>query len=393
MIPDSPFFPTYRRLPIDVVRGEGVRLIARDGRSYLDMFAGLAVNALGYGHPALLEAIDRQARLSVHLSNYLKQDIQNDLAHRLLAASGFDRVFLCNSGTEGMEAALKLARRWGGGKGRVGLIGFSGSFHGRTLGALSVTGRERYREGFGPLLPDARILPFNDVQVLEEGTDERTAAVAIEFIQGEGGIRPVSPEFADALAELRERRGFLVIADETQSGIGRTGKFSAYEHFGFRPDIVVVAKALGGGLPLGAMMARETMASCLPPGSHGSTFGGNPVACAAGCAVLREIVDNGVMAHAASMGVCLREALISVAGEFPSVVKEVRGAGLMLGMELFGEAAPVASRMLDAGVLVNVTDTTVLRWLPPLVVKSHEIDEAIWVLRNSLRLQKPIKNE
>lgn len=378
------FFPTYKRLPLDVERGEGVRLFTRDGRVYLDMFAGLAVNALGYGHPAVLAAIERQIHRYLHLSNFFLQDVQVELAERLLAAARYDRLFLCNSGTEAMEAALKLARRWGKGCRKSPIFGLTGSFHGRTLGALSVTGREKYRQGFDPFLPETQILGFNNVEELRRAVNDRTLAVVLEFIQGEGGIHPVSREYLAALTDLRNRYGFLIIADETQSGIGRTGRFFGFEHFDFRPDIVVAAKAIGGGLPLGAMMAAERFSETFTGGTHGSTFGGNPVACAAGVATLRAITEQGVMEHAASAGAYLKSKLESVARELPRHIREVRGFGLMLGVELQYEGSDVVARMLDGGVLVNLTNSNVVRWLPSLVVKNNDIDEAVSVFRSVL---------
>jgi acetylornithine/N-succinyldiaminopimelate aminotransferase len=378
------FFPTYNRLTPDIERAEGVYLFARDGRKYLDMFGGLAVNALGYGHSAILEAIERQMRRYVHLSNSFVQDVQVEFAERLLAASGFDRCFLCNSGTEGMEAALKLAKRWGKQNGKSAIFGLSGSFHGRTLGALSVTGRDAYRLGFEPLLPGTSILGFNDVESLQRNVDGQTLAVVVEPIQGEGGIHPVSAPFVSAILELRERYGFLLIADETQSGIGRTGKLFGYEHFGFTPDIVVAAKALGGGLPLGAMLGTERLADSLPRGTHGSTFGGNPVACAAGLAVLREVLDNGVMRNAAVVGQYLMDRLQSVAESYPLSIREVRGIGLMLGVEVASGGQAIVSGMLERGVVVNLTNNDVLRWLPPLIVTREQVDVAAGALQGAV---------
>jgi acetylornithine/N-succinyldiaminopimelate aminotransferase len=374
------FFPTYGRLPLEIERGEGVHLYTRDGRKMLDMFGGLAVNALGYGHPAILEAVERQIHRYFHLSNSFVSDVQVEFVERLLAASGFDRCFLGNSGTEAMEAALKLVRRWGTRQHRSTIIGLSGSFHGRTLGALSITGREKYREGFEPLLPGTMIIPFNDPEALATNVDEHTLAVVVEPIQGEGGIRPLSQHYVDRLAALRERFGFLIIADEIQSGAGRTGKFLASEHYGLRPDIAVLAKAIGGGLPLGAMLAGDSLAGLFQKGAHGSTFGGNPVACAAGIAVLREIVDGGVMSHVASVGAYLRESLEALAGAHPDLISEVRGIGLMQGVELTGNGDPVQSALLDRGVIVSVTNGNVLRFLPPLVIKTSHVAEAVEAL-------------
>lgn len=369
------FFHTYNRLPVEVERGDGVYLYTRDGRELLDMFSGLAVNALGYNHPAVLSAIQDQLLRYLHLSNIFYQDVQVELAERLLEASGYSKAFLSNSGTEAMEGAIKLARRWGKARGKVNIYGLTGSFHGRTLGSLSITGREKYREGYEPFLPNTCLLGHNSIEDLEKSINEQTLAVVLEFIQGEGGINIVSPAYVEALKILREKFGFLLIADEIQSGIGRTGKFLGFEHFNIRPDVVVVAKALGGGLPLGAFIATEQFADVFPVGTHGTTFGGNPVACAAGIATLREITERGVMENAAGVGAYLSSSLMRIASSKPHRVREVRGFGLMVGVELEGDAAPIAERMLANGVLVNVANRNVMRILPPLILANSHVDK------------------
>lgn len=379
------FFHTYKRLKLDIERGEGVYLYARDGRKYLDMFAGLAVNALGYNHPAVNAAIHAQLRRYIHLSNYFYQDTQIEFAERLLSVTGYSRVFLTNSGTEAIEGALKLSRKWGRREERERIYGLTGSFHGRTLGALSITDRESYRTGFDPFLPDVGFLRFNDVEDVTRHVDSKTLAVVVEFIQGEGGVNELSADYVRALESLRKQHAFLLIADEIQSGAGRTGKFFAFEHHAIRPDIVVLAKAIGGGLPLGAILASKHLAEVLSPGSHGTTFGGNPVACAAGTAVMKEIVEGGVMENAGSVGAQLVDALNSVAREFPEIVREVRGKGLMLGLQLNADATPVMEMMLEAGVLVNVTCGSVLRLLPPLIISDKHIDATTQALRGALR--------
>lgn len=378
------FMHTYNRLPLEIVRGEGPWLVARDGTRYLDMFAGIAVNALGHAHPAILRAIADQAARYIHVSNYFHQEPQQRLAEALLGASGYDRAFFANSGTEAIEGALKIARRWGAPRGRRTLVSFSGAFHGRTMGALSIMDREKYRKGFAPFLPDCRVCAFGSVDGLTEAVNETTAAVVLEYIQGEGGIRPVSPSFAASLEGLRQQFGFLIVADEIQSGIGRTGRFFGFEHFGASPDIVTLAKPLGGGLPLGAIIARGEAATVLEPGTHGTTFGGNPVACAAGAAVLHEIVQNGLMLRSAALGRVLMSRLHDLRAEFPTLIKEVRGFGLMVGVELTVPGDPVVSAMQDRGVLINCTDTTVLRFVPPLIVDEGHVASACAALRESL---------
>jgi len=380
-------FHTYKRLPLEIDRGEGVYLIGRDGRRYLDMFAGLAVNALGYAHPRVTQAINAQASRYTHLSNYFLQESQIALAELLTRHSGYPRVFFSNSGTEAIEGALKIARKWGAAGGKTDILAFSNSFHGRTMGALSLMDRPKYREGFGPFLDHCCIVPFNDPAALRKAVSPKTAAVVLEFIQGEGGIRPVSADFARTLASLRDEAHFLLVADEIQSGIGRTGKFLAFQHYGVKPDLVTLAKPIGGGLPLGAILAGEDVASVLQPGMHGTTFGGNPVACAAGGAVIREIEEKNLTAHAALMGERLLSGLRTLAGEFPKLIREVRGYGLMAGAELDRPGDGITDAMREKGILINCTDTTVLRFLPPLIIQKEHVDITISTLGGVLASQ------
>src|SRR6267143_844890 len=376
------FFHTYKRIPLEIDRGEGVYLFAPDGKRYLDMFAGLAVNALGYAHPKLLEAIGRQARNYIHLSNYYLQEPQIQLAELLVKYSGFSKVFFTNSGTEAIEGAIKIARKWGSSRGKSEILSFTNAFHGRTMGALSMMDRPKYREGYEPFLQNFRIIKFNDTGELRKAVDSKTLAVVTEFIQGEGGICPVSPEMADEIDNLRRKFGFLLIADEIQSGIGRTGKLFGFEHYGASPDIVVVAKPLGGGLPLGAILGTATVSDVLEPGVHGTTFGGNPVACAAGVVVPQQIMENGVMKNAEAAGKTLLEGLLGLKKEFPSLVKDVRGFGLMLGMELTREGEPIVSELRGRGILLNCTNQNVLRFLPPLIIGEEHIAETTRQLRD-----------
>jgi predicted acetylornithine/succinylornithine family transaminase len=378
------FFHTYKRLPLEVERGEGVYLFTRDGKRYLDMFAGLAVNALGYAHPRIVEAIRSQASRYSHLSNYFLQETQIRLAELLTRLSGYPRVFFSNSGTEAIEGAIKIARKWGSTRGKTEILSLSNSFHGRTMGALSLMDRPKYRDGFGPFLEGCRLLPFNDPAALRKSVSPRTAAVILEFIQGEGGIRPVSAEFARTLAELQSESGFLLIADEIQSGAGRTGKFFAFQHYPVSPDVVTLAKPIGGGLPLGAILATGDVASVLEPGMHGTTFGGNPVACAAGVAVLEEIEEKNLTGRAAVLGERLKAGLNGLAKEFPVLIKEVRGFGLMAGAELDRSGDGITDAMREKCILINCTDTTVLRFLPPLIIEASHVDETIATLRGVL---------
>jgi acetylornithine aminotransferase len=379
------FFPTYKRLPLQPVRGEGLYLVTADGARWLDLFAGIAVNALGHAHPRVVAAITAQAQCYIHLSNYFAQEPQVRLAELLLRHSGMARVFFANSGTEAMEGALKIARRRGAARGQSGLAGFSNAFHGRTLGALSIMDRANYRDGFGPFLEGCASLPFNDVAALRAGVGPGTAAVVLECVQGEGGVRPVTPAFVAALKELRAEHGFLIIADEIQSGAFRTGPFLAADHFDLQPDLVTLAKPIGGGLPLGAILGAASVADVLQPGQHGTTFGGNPVACAAGIAVLEEIEERGLAAHTVAMGDFFLARLRQLAAAFPALVKEARGLGLMLALELHGEAEPVVVAMRERHILVNATDRTVLRFVPPLVITEDEVEIAVTALREVLQ--------
>lgn len=378
------FFHTYKRLGLDILKGEGAELISRDGKRYVDFFGGLAVNALGYNHPRVNQAIIDQVGKYTHLSNFYVQEAQVLLAEKLLQAANYERVFLSNSGTEAVEGAIKLARKWGKDRGKTHLIGMTNSFHGRTMGALSLTERPKYREGYEPFLPNISHVGFNDVTQLRIAVNEQTLGVVLEFIQGEGGIFVVSPDFAAALNELRERFGFLIIADEIQCGIGRTGKFFGFEHFGVDPDIVVVAKAIGGGLPLGAFLGNKRVADVLTYGAHGTTFGGNPVACAAGIAVLTEILDGGLMARAKETGDYLKGAFLKIQKEFPAQVREVRGHGCMLGVDLTFDGQPVVDQLQERGFLVNCTHQTVLRFLPPFIITKDQCDLLVKALREIL---------
>ena len=380
----SYFFHTYHRIPLEIERGEGVYLFTKDGRRYLDMFSGLAVNALGYGHPRVLQAMQEQIGKYVHVSNYYLQEPQLRLAELLIQHSGYPKVFLANSGTEAIEGAIKICRKWGSNRGKRNIISFTNGFHGRTMGALSMMDRPKYRNGFGPFLENFFTLKFNDADELRHAVNDQTLAVVLEFIQGEGGVCPVTAAFVDDLRRMKSMFGFLVVADEIQAGIGRTGKFFGFQHFNIEPDIVVVAKPIGGGLPLGAILGNEKVSDVLEPGMHGTTFGGNPVACAAGAAVLQEIAERGLVDHAEKMGKLLQEKLLELKREFPAVVQDVRGYGLMLGMELKRDAEPVVPAMREKGILINGTSQTVLRFLPPLIIQEEHINQTVSALREVL---------
>ena len=378
-------FHTYKRIPLEIDRGDGVYLYTKDGKRYLDFFGGLAVNALGYGHPKILKAIQEQISKYIHLSNYYLQESQILLAEQLVKYSGYQKVFFSNSGTEAIEGAIKIARKWGTTDGRTEIISFTNAFHGRTLGALSLMDRKKYREGFEPLLENCRVIKYNDTGELNDTINRNTSAVILEFIQGEGGIISASTDFISSIKSLREKFGFIIIADEIQSGLGRTGKIFGFQHYGIDPDIVVVAKALGGGLPLGAILGNEKTCDVLDSGMHGSTFGGNPVACAAGLVVLDEIINGGVMMNAEAIGKIISSNFMRLREKFPSIVQNVRGKGLMLGMELHFDGEKIVDALRDRNVLINCTNGNVLRFLPPLTITIDEINRAVQAIEKAIK--------
>ena len=375
----------YARYPAAFVRGAGCRLLDADGKAYLDLFAGLAVTNLGHAHPAIVQAIQEQAARLLHVSNLYYTQPKARLLELLCARSFADRVFLSNSGAEANEAALKIARRYGSGRrgGRYEIIATHGSFHGRTFATLTATGQEKHRVGFDPLLPGIRLAPFGDVEALAREITDRTIAVMLEPIQGEGGVVVPAPGFLREVRELCDRHELLLILDEVQTGIGRTGKLFAHEHAGITPDILTLAKALGSGLPIGATLARAEVAGEMGPGSHGSTFGGNPVACAAAIRTLEVLLDGGVLENCGAVGPYLGERLRRIAASC-GAVRGVRGLGLMWGMELDRPARPVVEACLQEGLVINVTAERVLRFVPPLIISRAEIDEGCAILERVL---------
>jgi acetylornithine aminotransferase/acetylornithine/N-succinyldiaminopimelate aminotransferase len=388
--------PTYERNPILFVDGEGVSLIDDKGERYLDLLSGIGVNALGYGHPAVEKAIVEQSRKLIHISNLYFHEGQAELALRLTKASGMDRAFFCNSGTEAWEAALKLARAHAGllrseGK-TIGtkFLALENGFHGRTMGSVATTHKAKYREPFEPVMPGVEFVAFDDVADLKAKFSTDICAVLIEVIQGEGGIRPVSTEFLAAARELTQSTGALLICDEIQAGIGRTGKWFAYQHYDVQPDVTTVAKPLAGGLPLGAMLCTEEAARAIHPGMHGTTFGGGPLACAAALAVFRTIEDEHLLEHVTAVGTYFHEQLDGLAKKHPAIV-EVRGMGLMLAAELESAdlAKDVLAGMLDRRILINRTSETVLRFLPPYILGREHVDTAISALDEVLTERMP----
>jgi predicted acetylornithine/succinylornithine family transaminase len=369
---------TYKRLPVTFVRGQGVRLYDADGREYLDLLSGIGVASLGHAHPGLARAIAEQAQTLIHTSNLFYHPLQGELAERLAKLSGLPRAFFCNSGSEAVEACLKFARRYWHTRGepRPEFIAFENSFHGRTFGALSVTSNEHYRTPFEPLLPGVRFVPVNDPKALLAAVSRSTAAIIAEPIQGEGGVRPLTPAFASAITEAASTTGALIIADEVQSGLGRTGYPFYAPVLGLHPDLISIGKALGGGVAVGAALVSQKVADTISFGDHGSTYGGNLLACRAALCFLDELDSGGLLGRVARVGDHLERGLRAIAARHP-LVKEVRGAGLIWGLELTRDAAPLIDEGLARGVIVNRTAETVVRLLPPLVITETEIDEAL----------------
>jgi acetylornithine/N-succinyldiaminopimelate aminotransferase len=373
-------FGVYARQPVVFARGRGCELWDTDGKRYLDFFAGLAVNNLGHCHPAVVEAIRRQAGTLMHVSNLYHTEPTARLAALLCRHSFAERAFLCNSGAEANEAALKLARRWGAERGgRYEILAAHGSFHGRTFATLTATGQEKYHQGFQPLLPGIRLVPYGDARALAEAIRDETVAIMLEPLQGEGGVVFPGADYLRAVRDLATRRGLLLILDEVQCGLGRTGRLFAHEHAEMTPDIMTLAKALGGGLPIGAMCATEAVAGAFTTGTHGSTFGGNPVACAAAAVALETLADPALLEHVRAMGEHFRDGLARLASRH-ATIRGVRGLGLMLGAELDRPGQPLVAACLARGLLVNCTAERVLRFLPPLIIGREEIDEGLAIL-------------
>jgi len=370
---------TYKRAPVVFTRGEGVYLFDEDGRRYLDLISGVGVASLGHANPLLAEALAEQARTLVHTSNLYFHTLQGQVASRLASLSGLSRTFFCNSGTEAMEGCLKFARRFwytAGHSGRAGLVALEHAFHGRTIGSLSVTWDDHYRAPFAPLLQNVVWVSPGDPAALLSAVSDRTTAIVIEAIQGEGGVRPLSPAFAAAVRDAQQRTGALLIADEVQCGLGRTGQAFGYQRLGLTPDLVAVGKALGSGVPVGAVLLSERVAATVAGGDHGSTYGGNLLACRAALVFLDALTTGGLQAHVQEVGTQLAAGLCELAGKH-AVIREVRGAGLMWGLDLCVDAAPFVQTALRSGVLINRTADTVIRLLPPFVISSAEVEQAL----------------
>jgi acetylornithine/N-succinyldiaminopimelate aminotransferase len=380
---------TYTRQPISIVRGSGSKVYDMEGREYLDFVGGIAVNVLGHGHPDLVQAIQRQAAQLIHISNLYYTEPQVTLAKILVDHSFADRAFFCNSGAEANEAAIKLARRYAHmkyGAGRFEIITMKNSFHGRTLATITATGQDKVQKGFEPLMPGFSYAPFNDMAAIEVMAGERTAGIMLEPVQGEGGVHVADHEYLTRLRKFCTAHDILLIFDEVQTGMGRTGTLFAYEQLGVTPDIMTLAKGLGGGVPIGACLAKESVAAAFSPGAHASTFGGNPLACAAAVAVCTALLEGQVLDQAKHMGAYLAKALEDCKGRH-RVVREVRGIGLLQGMELDIDAKAVVADALSRGILINAAGERVLRFVPPLVITSQEIDQLIDTLSEIFTLR------
>jgi acetylornithine/N-succinyldiaminopimelate aminotransferase len=369
----------YRRAPIVLVRGEGVRVFDATGREYIDLTSGVGVASLGHANPELARILHEQATTLVHCSNLFYHPFQSQLADKLARLSGLERTFFCNSGTEGMEACLKFARRYWytrGARERTEFVAFEGAFHGRTMGSLSITADPHYRDPFQPLIPGVTFVRVGDADALRTAVTDRTAAIVLEPIQGEGGIRPMPPAFAQVVQETADRTGSLLICDEIQCGLGRTGVPFYYQALGLKPHLVSIGKAIGSGMPVGAALIKEEVARTVSYGDHGSTYGGNLLACRAGLYYVDQLLQGGLLAHVNRVGTYLGGQLRALASRH-SMVAEVRGHGLMWGLELDRPASAVVDAARPHGLLVNGTAKTVVRLLPPLVITEEEIDQAM----------------
>ncbi len=383
---DDYLLPVYNRQKIVLMRGEGAHVYDSERAVYLDFFSGIAVNGLGQAHPDVVNAIIDEAKKLGHVSNYYYNEPNVKLAKLLCEVSFAQKVFFCNSGAEAVEAAMKLSRKYfrRQGQDKYEIISFYQSFHGRTFGAISVTGQVKYQEGLEPLLPGIKMATYNNIESVKKLINEKTAAVLVETIQCEGGIVPADPKFLNELRDLTRQKGILLILDEVQTGIGRTGKMWAYEHYGIEPDMMTSAKALGGGLPMGALLVTNQAAQGFKPGDHASTFGGNPIVSAAAIATIETIIGKDLMRNAAKEGEYLKQGLLAIQKDHPDLVEEVRGIGLVLGMELSRKAGSLVSHCAKHGLLVGSANEDVLRFLPPLIITRQDVDQALDKLHKAI---------
>lgn len=383
---------TYSRTPIVLRKGRGTKVWSASGKEYLDFTGGIAVNCLGHCHPKVVIAIQKQAQRLLHVSNLYHIEPQIKLAKMLVEHSFADRVFFCNSGAEAVEGAIKLARKYAKDHTtpeKYEIITAEGSFHGRTLAALSATGQEKIKDGFDPLVPGFKHVPFNDADAVYKAVSSKTCAIILEPVQGEGGIIMPSADYLKQVRKICDEHKLLLIFDEIQTGMGRTGRLFAYEHYGVEPDIITLAKGLGGGVAIGAVLAKEAVAASFVPGTHASTFGGNPLACAAAISTIDALLEDGiVMENCRRVGLYFMNKLEKLKREFPSTVVDVRGLGLMLGMELTKTGGPIVESCVKRGVLINCTSGNVLRFTPPLIVSEKEVDHLIDILEDIFERQQ-----
>ena len=368
---------TYNRYQIVLDKGDGVRLYDTDGKEYLDFGAGIAVFALGYNNKEYNDAVKAQVDKLIHTSNYFYNEPAVKAAQAVTKASGMDRVFFTNSGTEAVEGAIKLAKKYAylkDGSTDHEIIAMEHSFHGRSMGALAVTGNRHYQEAFGPMIPGIKFAKYNDLESVKSLVNDKTCAIIFETVQGEGGVYPAKKEFIEGVRKLCDEKGILLILDEIQCGMGRTGKMYTYQHYGVKPDIMTSAKALGCGVPVGAFAATKEVADAMCPGDHGTTYGGNPLATAAVCKVFEIFEKDNILGHVNEIAPYLSEKLNELKDKFPDKIKDVRGKGLMMGMELYGQAGDVVSQMLKKGVVLISAGTSIIRFVPPLVVEKEHID-------------------
>lgn len=379
---------TYNRYPIILRKGRGTKVYSIDGKEYLDFVGGIAVNILGHCHPRVVVAIQKQAQRLLHVSNLYHIEPQIKLARLLVENSFADKVFFCNSGAEANEGAIKLARKYAKehyGEERFEIITALNSFHGRTLATLTATGQEKFHKGFEPLVPGFKHVPFNDLEALKETISDNTCAIMLEPIQGEGGVIVPSPYYLKEIRRICDERGILLILDEVQTGMGRTGKLFAYEHFGIEPDIMTLAKGLGGGVPIGSLLAREEVAEAFVPGSHASTFGGNPLTTQAAIATIETILEDGILLEECQrLGKYFIRRLTSLKDTFSSIIVDIRGLGLMIGMQLTRDCVPIVKACMEKGVLINCTANNTLRFTPPLIVTEREIDTVTDIVEDVL---------
>lgn len=381
-IENNHYMPVFSRYNIVLSHGEGACLYDSEGKEYLDFLAGIAVNALGHAHPALISAITEQAKKVIHCSNLYHTEVQAKLVKKLTDLSGFDRVFFANSGAEANEGAIKLARKYGKkvSLNKVKIVVAENSFHGRTYMTLAATGQKKYQAGYEPLPEGFCYVDYNNIEALEKSVDENTCAILLETIQGEGGVNIATLAYLEKARELADKYDALLIFDEIQTGIGRTGYIFSYEYFGIKPDAITLAKALGGGVPIGAFLTNEKFAKAFKAGDHGSTFGGNPLACAAGITVLETLESEKLLENTKHMGLYMQKKLQKLQNKYPGLIKDIRGVGLMIGVELSKSGREFVDGALSQGIIINATAGNVLRLVPPLIINENQVNKLISVL-------------